>query len=367
MKKNTQSIILLFCILWILFFAVTHPIWQEKPTLQKLQSQFTGEFPQKNIFLEWNALFHRILGMREMHGVAMVGQNAYIQEENIEDMPYKLEVLQTLQAESKEFQLIILPTLLSGNAEAIAPYQYTTPYAQLTQLMQEAKALGMQVLDLSTFKKELPPTERFFKSDHHWLPAFALQTALPIAEHIAATLHIPLQKEHFAPSAYHVQNYPKIFLGTAGKRTGRLFTGLDDFKLLSPKFETKFTVESPFATTTQTGTFEEVFIKPNYLEYDYYELSPYKAYFGDVIKNVKITNHLANNNKKVLYIIDSYSLPLMAFLANVAQESYVYDFRYSNANIAEEIKRIQPDLVVTQFSHFAFAFDFKDYFGVNHE
>ncbi len=94
------------------------------------------------------------------------------------------------------------------------------------------------------------------------------------------------------------------------------------------------------------GTFEEAIVKRHLLDEKDIFTNRYAAYFGADYPEVIVENHLANSNKKVLILKDSFAIPFSAFLSTMVGETRLLDTRYYEGDVEEYIKAYQPDLVL---------------------
>lgn len=354
LKRCLSYITLVLCALMMLYFGVQNKVFGQLPSYQQLKSNYDGSFPEKNRFLELNAAFSKALGRRELNRVVNLGSVSYLQDSPADNLEQKADAVAALSKAEVPFAFVYLPTLLRSDAPALRPYQFAEAGESAAAFFRTLQDRGVAAYDLADYRTDLPLQQRYFKSDHHWLPQYAFLCAEPIAEIAARQLGITLESSVFDIANYDAEILPQILLGTAGKRVGRLFTGLDDVTLLLPKFATEFTLYSDLRREGQSGSFAELFVdRKSYLTPNFYEDNPYKVYMGDDARHMRVVNHRAANDKRVMLLIDSYSQVLIPFLANAFYELDVYDLRYFDGAILEEIKLRQPDMIIMQYTHYA--------------
>ena len=64
---------------------------------------------------------------------------------------------------------------------------------------------------------------------------------------------------------------------------------------------------------------------------------------------VHVTNEDNRNGMKVMFIKDSYTVPLAAFLSTTVSDVYMIDPRYYDGDIAEYINDTDLDMVIVSF------------------
>ncbi len=152
-------------------------------------------------------------------------------------------------------------------------------------------------------------------------------------------------------SQYHFKTYRQFFLGAQGRRTGVLYSGLDDFTVIEPTFKTEYTYDwtDQGEQYTLSGPFHGTVLNDWSLDetVTYLDRDRYSAYLGGNFGEATITNHLNEEGLKVLMIKDSYMLPLAAFLSAEVSEIKLIDLRYyTGKNMFEFATAYQPDLVI---------------------
>ncbi|MBQ9516639.1 MAG: hypothetical protein IJR60_01015 [Eubacterium sp.] len=201
--------------------------------------------------------------------------------------------------------------------------------------------------------------EMFFATDHHWKPESGFWAVGKMCTELHDLYGFEYDKEITDLNNYNVKNYENWFLGSQGKKTGRLFTelGADDISLITPKFETNLVEEQPNKNEVREGDFSEsVLFMENIENKDYYNLNPYAVYSGGDFRLQIIKNRLANNNSKVVLVRDSYSCATVPFLSLAVSELHVVDVRDGDyyvgdrVNVYEYIKQQKPDYVIVAYN-----------------
>lgn len=232
--------------------------------------------------------------------------------------------------------------------EGIVDYANSNTDTFLTQL-EEA---GIDVLDLRQNVREegLELDKLFYRTDHHWTTQTAFWAVGEVVDYLKQNLGMDLDPKHVYTNSefYGSAVYKKSFLGSQGRRVGKYYGGVDDYTLMLPKFDTNYTVtiNKTNNSTVTEGTFEEAIVKRHLLDEKDIFTNRYAAYFGADYPEVIVENHLANSNKKVLILKDSFAIPFSAFLSTMVGETRLLDTRYYEGDVEEYIKAYQPDLVL---------------------
>ncbi len=191
----------------------------------------------------------------------------------------------------------------------------------------------------------------FFNTDHHWNIETAFESYKIIMKKINKNINLGLKEEYL--NNYKTTTYKNIFLGTYGKRVGKYYAGIDDFKYILPEFETKLDVTNnrnwDLEESHLVGTFENVFTYSEYLDNTQLdrEMSTYYTYSNGTKAEVKINNLNSYNNKKALILKDSFADPVYPFLALNFKETRVIDVRRFKAiRLYTYIEKFQPDVII---------------------
>ena len=212
---------------------------------------------------------------------------------------------------------------------------------------------GINTIDLrkNIKEKSMDLGSLFYTTDHHWKTQTAFWAVGEVVDYLKENVGIDLDPNDFYTNKenYSLINYEKSFLGSQGRRVGKYYGGVDDYTLMLPKYETNYTatIYKTNGFTTHEGSFEEAIVEYNVLKNpDELFTNRYAAYFGADFPEVIVENHLADNDKKILILKDSFGLPFSAFLSTMVSETRLIDKRYFSGSIEEYIKEYKPDLVL---------------------
>ena len=252
------------------------------------------------------------------------------------------------QAPAKEYYYSFPSNIINNNAK------------NKEKLIEALKDKGVPYLDfMEIFEEEnIPTNDLFYRTDHHWkeYPGFVAYQSL--CKELKSRYGFEYSQEYADYSNYNVKDYPDCFLGSIGRQVGRYFTwqGLDDFRLITPKFETNMTEEQPIKDGSRSGTFEESVLYMENISGDVYKTNQYATYSGGDFRLQIMKNNLNPQGKKILLIRDSFACVVAPFLALQTSELHICDMRDlegmigDRMNMEDYIKEIQPDYVVVLYT-----------------
>jgi hypothetical protein len=188
--------------------------------------------------------------------------------------------------------------------------------------------------------------ELFYVTDHHYKTEAGLWAASKITQRISETLGFTIDPNHFDLNHYQSVVYKDWFLGSLGKRVGSTYAKAEDYVMLKPTFETDFTVEIPTTKVTRNGKFEDSLLFQYYLSTkNLYVLNPYMVNLDGDHDLIRINNHNATSDRKILIVKDSFADVMIPFMANEFSEIIVIDLRKLSDIIASE----KPDMVIVAY------------------
>ena len=192
-------------------------------------------------------------------------------------------------------------------------------------------------------------TESFYRTDHHWNIRSAFAAAASIAEELSVRLGGRGGAE--SPDArmgnWEWRTVPGGFLGSHGRRTGVLFSGLDDFEYAVPTFATEMERIQPSAGIRLAGDFSRVEIAAKSLKPAAVQ-SRYLVYCGSDVGYQIHRNSMSTMPHRIVVVKDSFGKPVVSFLAAVFREVVEVDCRYlpKDETVLSIVTRHRPDAVV---------------------
>ncbi len=279
-------------------------------------------------------------------------------DEDLEIITDKVAQLQdAAQKNDAEFLYIVAPR----KTHAMDVPENAVDYRKenLATFMEKLDEKNINTLDLcEILRAENRLNESlYFKTDHHWKTEVGFWASGVICDELNARYGFDYDPAFTDLSNYDVTVYEDLFLGSYGKKVGQYFVpgGLDDFTLISPTFETDFTVTDSNSTQILNGDFSQTLLLMDKLNVtDYYRSNVYGVYRIDIGRQQAIKNNLNTEGKKILIIEDSYGCVVTPFLALNASEIHTIDTRRlikeDNINIYDYMEQYDPDYVLVLYA-----------------
>ena len=221
------------------------------------------------------------------------------------------------------------------------------------------KSNNINCLDLrenanQQFKNHLP---LFFKSDHHWKPETAFWATSEILKYLNSKLDMNFNCFLLNKDNFNFTTYPKMFLGSHGKKVTLALAEPDDITIFEPNFPTEFETSDLVRQKLKIGSFSDVLL--DYKTFYYAINNPYE---GDAYSVYGCDNYIKNLSPKVKYkvlvIHDSFSVPVIPLLAIVSKEVIRIDLRASNKfSVEKYILDLKPDVVILAYATDRFNWD----------
>lgn len=238
------------------------------------------------------------------------------------------------------------------------PYNYANEAAD--KYIGFLKDKNIDYIDLreNIVQRNLEPEELFFKTDHHWNIQTAFDQYKQLINILNTTYEMNVDEDGFYRNSdnYNYITYKNSYIGSMGRKCGKYYDGIDDFTLVFPKFETSYSFYSrtnEYEIDTE-GRFEEALLSVHTLNNDKSEYSldsdKYSTYLFGNQGEVHITNNNNKNGLKVLFIKDSFAVPLSAFFSNVCSDTYLIDPRYYDKNLVDFANSKEFDIIFVSFT-----------------
>lgn len=321
---------------------------------RKTETKFSTSFFQKFNFINLNGLVRNIMGIREMNGVIKLNNGhlltaiEYTEYEKLEEYAEKILQAKNYLAENGiEF------------IYAVTPYTSCKFDPQLPAGIEDFGNDGIDRLCEFLRKKGIEPVDfrqefyndgvehykMMYRTDHHWTTEAGFYAFCKLNEIIEQKLGVQVDEQIKDFSNYNVTKYARWHLGSRGQRTGAYFSDIDDFNLITPKFETEIekfnTYEDFYKNDKETkGTFESIV----------YDLQPLKnkqmtsRYTYDFVLGNKISgffcNKKSNNKTRIFFVADSQGKAVAPFF--ILAHKY---FCFGGFD-CKQIETYKPDIVV---------------------
>ena len=327
----------------------------------------SDKFPLKEQFVELNGGASRLAGRRFVNTVYRTGRGMLLSEQprspkgmasaasrladRVDEFKHWLEKRDVayiyLQAPAKiDMKGLMLPSELRHDGNLMAD-----------KFLAELAKRGVRALDL---RETLTATEDdvmryFYLTDHHWNNDAVFKAFVEIAPELAALAGADpaAVKRVASPRAWKRKVWENCFMGTKSRRTGRLFGGLDDLAVYTPKFKTKMKIEIPSRKLKRAGSFRETVMwdsdKILAMRGDEFRADAYShLYVGGLFGVVRFENRKAPVGKRLLVVGDSFSRPLQGFLSTVFSEILALDQRRfkPGETVAGFVEEFKPAVVL---------------------
>lgn len=237
------------------------------------------------------------------------------------------------------------------------PYDYANETADVfLNLLNKNKVDTIDLRENLT-KSGIPENQLFYKTDHHWTTQTAFWEFGQLVNTLKKQYGVNIDEDGFYTNKnnYNFITYKNATVGSMGRKTGITYSGVDDFTLIYPKFATNynFYCKTGSQEFSLNGRFEEALltVSPFTTNKGMYSLEAdkYSSYLFGNRGIVHITNKDNPNGPKVLFVKDSYTVPLAAFLSTVCSDVYLVDPRYYTGSIPNYINSVKTDFVFVSF------------------
>lgn len=226
------------------------------------------------------------------------------------------------------------------------------------RFINELKRNSLDYLDLrdAMNKQKISEKMAFFNTDHHWKPSTGLWATEEICKKLNMNYDFTYSKKLIDISNYNIKKYNNYFLGSYGKKVGTYFTkyGLDDFELITPKFDTELVVNNPVKKQKKSGKFEDTIINSKSLSYDdVYDSWVYSTYsYGDNALQIIDNKKSDKNAKTILVVRDSFAGVVTPYLSLECKQLHILDLRESVIctnrvkSVSDYANKIKPDYII---------------------
>ena len=247
------------------------------------------------------------------------------------------------------FLFVLAPSKLPLTGDVLPAGANANTHENTDRLLASLNANGVHTLDLRPMlAKDVADVEKnFYRTDHHWNNDASVASLIPIMEGIEGALGTTLDKGHADPQAWERHVKGDWSLGSHGKRVGPWFAGVDPLIWYTPQFETDISYCITSGSKMDKGAFADACIDSKCItKKDYYGMSNYCLY-GKNYALARFRNEGAPNDKRVLFIHDSFGTSTMAFLSTMFTEVDAVDPRnFKNATVAQYAEWTRPDVVL---------------------
>ncbi len=308
-------------------------------------------------FIEFNSYFNKAIGNKLISGsddvLVMADRNLtyYSSERDMTGAAKSIsEFSEFVENSGSQFLYVQAPSKIDPENNYLPNGIKDYDNNNVDHLLDIFKKDGVEYLDLRKAMKQqnMDYTGSFYKTDHHWKTNVGLWAANQIALNLSE-LGIPYKKELLDINNYNEKVYKKFMFGSLGKKVSLAFAEPEDFSLYTPRFDTDFTV-TYYDNTSLSGSFTNAMIDSSVLKkVDYYGSAVYSSYLYGINPIAMIENRKADNDKRVLFINDSFGCTVIPFFATQVRYVDTIDLRYFNGGVKSYIEKNKPDAVVVMY------------------
>lgn len=321
-------------------------------------------FLLKNQFINLNGAFARVTGRRTLNDVIRCenGMLARVTGSGVEGLSDSISEFSEYLLENENIPFLYIQAPCKENLEGLLPEGVTTSVQENTDiLLSELAAQGVNTLDL---RPEVAQTTEqvekyYYRTDHHWNSDGAFTAFQTILSELAKQFpEANIDLGYTELDRWERHEKANWFLGSLGKRVGQYFGGTDSLIWYTPRFDTEMSCTIPKYYRVYSGDFTDANIRSEYIEEkDYFGKNPYCVYIGGDYPLVQHRNLQAPSDLKILWLRDSFTLPLQSYLSTVFQEIDVIDPRHwsESTTLAEYVAWTKPDVVIMMINPSSFA------------
>lgn len=290
-----------------------------------------SDFPQKHFWVDVNGLFVRMSGRvlcneRLMYAKRIIGLR--YEGWKWSAMPERAGRVSAFAASLRRrgipFLYVQAPNKIDLRNE-LPPIGWsgTNPNGKACDFMRMLGAGGVRTLNLVP---ELAMSgddvaRNFYRTDHHWTFRCAMHAARRIIDELASVLSEPTLRGHefLRDDSWEWHRLDRWFLGSDGRRVGRLFAGIDDLEYCTPRFQTELCRTFEDGTESR-GAFKDVEINRSRLSAPcLFDVNGFDA-IGNGARVLRRLNEKAPFRERIVVLTDSFGHPVCSFLSTLFRE-----------------------------------------------
>lgn len=324
-------------------------------------SEFAKNMKNKNEYITLSGGFARLLGEVNFNNRFRLGEQLYQPRTlDLELVATNIENVSALQTYLDRLEIPMLyvqaPAIISPSGEELLPGMNNDENESIDIFLEGLSHTNLHILDLREhmIAENKNFQDAYFNSDHHWSIETMFWASQHVVEKMSDILDFEVNEAYLDEENWNKTVYPDAFFGSAGQRVGPLFTGVEDFTLYEPMFETNVTMFPYYGEYRTTGGFD-IMINKGYLETD--SLDTYMQTYSFGVYDAgsdSVINNLAYNDKVVLLLRDSFGMSISKFLVPHLHSLYSVDLRYqATEDLFQLIDEVQPDLVLIQYASYS--------------
>lgn len=302
----------------------------------------------------WNMVSNQTDGTLEIFRLND-GNYSYVTKEvgesDMEDIVTQtVELHSFLEEQGIDFLYVNAGDKICEEKDLIPEYIETYVSENQDEYMRRIADAGIDTMDMRALMHEdgIDHESAYFYTDPHWKNTTALWAAGKIADYANENYGFAFDEEHFSIENYDVRTYESAFMGTQGLALHLTAADKEDFETVYPQFETSFRVTIPSQGYEETGTYEDVFVNEDNLEV---ANRMYNAWHirNDAFASIENLDAPDNSDKRILLIYDSFSWPLMTYLATDVGQIDAIHLGEFYGSVKSYVYQKKPDLVIVVY------------------
>lgn len=380
-KKEITAIIF---IISLVIFSIINCIYtlpsiqnslQEDLTVESIDSVVNDSLYQKIFFIESYGYIQSLLNKKEVNNFEVIKDknnmlyltDSQTQVRDVSKIISRMKRLkETVESNQGKLMTLLPPDhFIESKSELMDGYPYNFNNETANNYIQGLEENNIDVLDFREYfmNSDLSIEDVFYKTDHHWKIESAFLANSELIQYLNKKGQLNLDPEGYYRDINHYNQitYKNKYVGSLGRKTGIIYSGLEDFTLIYPKYETLFTydMEHYGNKTHREGRLEDTLINQAYYQEDRNDyLNPlydfYSSYLDYNCSFAKIVNKNNPTGLKVAFYKDSFSMPLITFFSQVCSEIDIIDPRYYDGDINQLFEdniydyvfvSVSPDLI----------------------
>lgn len=304
--------------------------------IQEAEDSAGGNVLNRMYFVESYGYVQKLLGKKEYNHFAFVkdtdgmlyyGSTAQSSTDDLQACADNIRRLNEYVEGRGAHLLVVIPPskILPGKSQTDGFLPLNDPNRRVDTFLNLLQGYQVAAADLRIGLGKTPYTQEqlFFKTDHHWTPLAAFHGMAQIVETVRERFGDDWDPEGFYCNLenYHQYTYRQAMLGSSGRDTGTVYSGLDDYTMLWPRFDTAFTWTDYEHDDIHAGSFTQSLMDKNRLTVrDWFSGSVNQVYLNEVSEHDRIVNLTRTDGPKLAVLRDSYFSPVACFLAPMCSE-----------------------------------------------
>lgn len=331
--------------------------------LTTFESEYESAFNENKWALNSYSIIQKLLCKREARNFEVLKandgqlflQNAGwpIDEDVIADCANRISAISEVTEENGGSLLFVqVPYKNAGMKPELKYYSDDDTEKAEDELINLLGEDGIACLDLRPFNE----CSIMYKTDHHWTTEACFDSAKRIVEELDENPNMDFAGVRFLGDKgnYYAVKYENALLGSIGVKVGPFFSGMDDFTVYNPRFETQLKLnhyidgELDFSCS---GSFWDAFIDENLLNDKNYYNKYNSLLYGSYVEAV-IQNENSNNEYKALLVTHSYGRGLAQYLSLYFKELRYIDPQPGRfqGSICQYIEEYHPNVVIIMYN-----------------